>query len=330
MIRVKVTTTFPREPIIRQIPGSLGIWQGCEFIVNRPVEECDFWVIYEGLLEPEATRCAPEHVIFFAGEPPGIRHYRNKFLQQFGIIITSHQDGGHPCVRHHHQSQPWHVGFDKQTGLTNKTYDDLQSIKSFRKPKLLSVVCSSKAISAGHRLRLRFLEALKAHFGSDMDVYGTGFNAIADKWDAVFPYKYHVAMENTRVPHYFTEKITDSYLGWAYPLYYGCPNLGEYFPPESFRQFDISEPKKALKIIDDAISGNTYDDSQEHLRVARELVLEKYNLFAAIASLVHEYGSDSKAREIRLLPEVAFNPPASFLYRALIRPRAWLKRFAAK
>jgi hypothetical protein len=330
MIRVKVTTTFPEWPIIRQTPGCLGTWQDCEFIVDRPVEECDFWVIYEGLLAPETALCAVDRVIFLAGEPPDIKRYQNEFLQQFGIIITCDQDMVHPCVRYHHQAQPWHVGVNRQTGLVTKTYDDLHSIKEFAKTKMLSVVCSSKAVSEGHRRRLRFLEVLKAHFGPDMDVYGRGFSEIPDKWDAVFPYKYHVAMENSRVPHYFTEKLTDSYLGGAYPLYYGCPNLGDYFPPDSFSEFDVNDPKKALHIIDKTVSGNTYERSREHLSAARELTLDKHNLFAMIASQVREYGSLSKPREIKLLPESAFTPPVSFLDKALRGPKALLKRFAAR
>jgi hypothetical protein len=324
-----MTTTFPEWPLLRQTPRSRGIWQDCEFIVDQPVEECDFWVIYEGLYAPEITRCAPERIIFFAGEPPGIRRYPNKFLQQFGLVITSHLDTIHPCVRQYHQAQPWHAGVDRQTGLVTKTYDDLHNIKSFAKTKVLSVVCSSKATNEGHRRRLHFLKILKAHFGSEIDVYGRGFNEIPDKWDAIFPYKYHLAMENSRVPNYFTEKLTDAYLGGAYPLYYGCVNIGDYFPNGSFTELDIRDPKKALKVIDRTISNNNYERNQEQLQFARELVLDKHNLFPLITNLVHEYGTPSRCGKIQLLPEVAFIPLATYLYRAL-SPRNWLRRFSTK
>lgn len=373
MIRVKVTTTFPEWPFIRQTPGSLGTWQDCDFIINRHVDECDFWVVYDGLLAPETSRCAGERIIFMAGEPPDVKRYRNEFLQQFGIIITSDQDVDHHCVLHHQQAQPWHLGINRETGLISKTYDELRSITEFPKTKLLSVVCSSKAISEGHRRRLGFLEALKVHFGSEMDMYGRGFDEIADKWDAIFPYKYHIAIENSRVPDYFTEKLTDTYLGGAYPLYCGCPNLQNYFPPDSFTEFDVSTPKKALKIIGEAVSGNTYERAQDQIRVAREVVLDTHNFFAMIARLVREYNPVSEqpfrktastarnrlagglegkmvspsiltgcraasspvshvvsdTREIELLPEIAFVPPASFLDRALSRLKAWRARFVA-
>ena len=42
-----------------------------------------------------------------------------------------------------------------------------------------------------------------------MHVYGYGFNEIADKRDALVPYKYHLAIENG-VPHYWTEKTCRS------------------------------------------------------------------------------------------------------------------------
>jgi hypothetical protein len=41
-------------------------------------------------------------------------------------------------------------------------------------------------------------------------------------------------LENSQSPHYWTEKLTDAYLGWAFPLYVGCPNVGDYFAKESF------------------------------------------------------------------------------------------------
>ena len=40
---------------------------------------------------------------------------------------------------------------------------------------------------------------------------------------------FHVAIENVRQPHYFTEKLLDCFLTNTMPIYWGCPNIGAYF-----------------------------------------------------------------------------------------------------
>ena len=42
-------------------------------------------------------------------------------------------------------------------------------------------------------------------------------------------YQYSIAIENSRQTHYFTEKLLDCLLTKTIPIYYGCPNIAEYF-----------------------------------------------------------------------------------------------------
>jgi len=101
---------------------------------------------------------------------------------------------------------------------------------SLPKSKLMSVITSSKDFTEGHQKRLNFVRRLKDYFGEDIDVFGRGIREVDDKWDAISPYKYHIALENSVYPHYWTEKLGDVYLSGAYPIYYGCLNLEDYFP----------------------------------------------------------------------------------------------------
>ena len=43
------------------------------------------------------------------------------------------------------------------------------------------MISSNKAFTDGHRQRLKFVEALKEHFGENIDVFGRGINSFADK-----------------------------------------------------------------------------------------------------------------------------------------------------
>ena len=127
---------------------------------------------------------------------------------------------------------------------------------------------------------------LQDHFGSSIDVFGRGIRDIEDKWDAIAEYKYHIAIENSSYDDYWTEKLSDCYLAGAYPFYYGCPNLYEYFPLGSFTKIDIDEPEKAISTIESVINSNTYEASTQALSSAKNLVLDKHNLFAMLSEFI--------------------------------------------
>ncbi|MDD3271018.1 MAG: hypothetical protein PHR04_02810, partial [Syntrophomonadaceae bacterium] len=68
MIKVKLSTDFPYEPIIRQTPGRRGIWDECQFYINSPVNDCDYWVVYNEVSEPETAYCPRQNTILITGE----------------------------------------------------------------------------------------------------------------------------------------------------------------------------------------------------------------------------------------------------------------------
>ncbi|NLW90455.1 MAG: transferase [Syntrophomonadaceae bacterium] len=295
MIRIKLSTDFPYEPIKRQTPNSSGRWGDFEFIINQDVSECDYWVVYNDLLRPETTSCPPQNTIFITAEPPGIRGYKTEFIRQFARVITFHQNLNHPRVTMNQPGLNWHAGrvltdIEQRQSIVNKTYDDFKNMYYFDKSKLLSVVTSSKTHTPGHRKRLELVERLKQHFGDRIDVYGKGVREIEDKWDALADYKYHIALENSYLPHYWTEKLADSYLAGAYPIYYGCPNLRDYFSPNAFTRIDVNNPEVAIATIENCIASNKYENSLEAIRAARNQVLDEYNMFPMIVKLLKKGG----------------------------------------
>jgi hypothetical protein len=312
---IKLSHPFKSQYLIRQTPGSSGIWGGYEFHINQEIEYCDYWVVYEGLNNEDQTHCAPENTIIITGEPPSIKKYNSRFISQFSTVITCHTDLNHPHVILSQQSQPWHIGIlrdpHKESVIT-LSLDDLQNCRRDNKDKLISVICSDKSATRGHRQRLRFVNQLKEHFEDSLDVYGRGFNPIPDKWDAIYPYKYHIALENCSIPNYWTEKLADAFLGLSYPIYYGCSNAASYFPAKSFSSIDIECPGDAISTIENLIADNTYEKSERYLLEAKALVLNKYNIFPMVAALCNELGSYSKTIEnVKIKPESAFISPIS-------------------
>jgi hypothetical protein len=52
---------------------------------------------------------------------------------------------------------------------------------------------------------------------------------VDDKRDCMFSSMFHLAIENSREEDYFTEKLVDCFWTNTVPIYWGCPNIGEYF-----------------------------------------------------------------------------------------------------
>jgi hypothetical protein len=247
-------------------------------------------VVCEGLTKNEKAVCPRENTILIPHEPPEIKQYPRHFVNQFGAVITFRRDIEHTRLFINQPGLPWHVGRRQRNHVNiafSKDYDELMSIRSFQKDKLISVISSAKAASPGHRRRLKFVHLLKEHFGDQIDVFGRGIEEIEDKWDALARYRYHVALENSALEDYWTEKLGDAYLAGCYPLYYGCPNITDYFDTSSLTKIDIVHPEKALSTIETCIEQARYEQSKEFIQEARNAVLNRYNLFAVICEYVN-------------------------------------------
>jgi len=309
MIRIKLTTSFPEWPLLRQTHQSLGIWNNCHFFLNKDIDECDFWVVYEGLLTIEKTKCPYNYTTFITGEPPSIKKYNPDFLNQFGTIITFRRDIEHPHIIYTQTALPWHIG-RRVRGTVNisfsKNFDELESLSNFQKNKLISVISSNKQFTEAQRKRIEFLISLREYFGSSIDIFGRGINNIEDKWDAIAPYKYHVVMENGVYLDYFTEKLSDTFLAGAYPFYYGAPNIFDYFPEKALSIIDIQQPEKACEIIQRTINEGLYERALPEIMRARKLVLKRYNLFPMLCDLIDKYPLISPKTDISLIPEFYF------------------------
>ena len=288
LINVKLTVSS--WPIIRQTPGQSGIWGNCRFFCNTGVESCDYWFVQEALdTKKESTLCPKEHTVLITCEPPTLKTYKPEFLKQFSAVITCHPDIDHGNPIFGQPGLPWHIGRRQKNHVNisfSKDYDELKSMTSIPKTKLLSVVSSAKIMSEGHRKRLEFARRLKTHFGDKIDLFGRGLDEIEDKWDALANYQYHVAIENSMVKDYWTEKISDAFLAGCHPIYHGCPNITDYFPAGSLTSIDINDPEKAIAVIEACIARKSYESSLPLIWEARRMVLDRYNLFPLIADYI--------------------------------------------
>ena len=80
------------------------------------------------------------------------------------------------------------------------------------------------------------------------------------------------------------------------PVYYGCPNAEDYFPPESFIRIDIADVDGAAETIQRAIRDKLWEKNLPAILESRRRVLEEYGPIATIVRLVNERHVASRAR----------------------------------
>lgn len=99
------------------------------------------------------------------------------------------------------------------------------------KTVLASLIASAKRDWEGHRLRHHIVDHIRSN-SLPVEVMGRGYRPFADKADGLAPYRYSVVIENLREPSYFTEKLIDALLCDTVPIYWGAPDIAEFFDPD--------------------------------------------------------------------------------------------------
>lgn len=306
------------NPWLRQFPEGKPEWNGWKFIFNAMEEDYDYLVVFDEISAPIKIRCKPQNIIHLSTEPPLIRHYSDEYLAQFAWTIRQREKKNIKGAIYHQPGLNWHIGWKPgESNLANMlNFEQLKALFDQPKTKLISVISSNIAVTPQHRARLQFAQQLKAHYGDKIDFYGRGFVTMDDKLDALKDYRFHVVLENSSYDHYFSEKLTDCILSGTYPIYYGCPNLEEYFNQKAYCRIDIFNFEEAVKQIDHAINEELDKKFRSELLVARDLTLYKYNIYPMLISLIqgiergqHGLPNNTQALHNSLLVPLAQDTP---------------------
>ena len=144
-----------------------------------------------------------------------------------------------------------------------KNPDDLVTTKS----KNLSLIASARQTYEGHRLRHEMVDWLRTS-GIDADILGRGYRQFAEKSDGLAPYRFSVIIENVREKSLFTEKLIDCLLCRTIPIYWGAPDIDEFFDASGMLICQRGSDIKA------AISGLTeagYNERLDYVEKNREI-----------------------------------------------------------
>lgn len=293
-LKIKVTTSNPELDalLLRQTAERKGAWKHCQFYVDSHVDTCDWWFVCHNsaLMQEQSEICDPNHIVFISMEP--YEQEPQSFYDQFAHVVACDLGLQHRSILRGNGLSWWagmNVDFQQGHSFSSHTQHDYDSFNLSKIPPLkgnrVSIITSSKCFFPGHQRRLAFIHRLmNSPLSSHIDLYGGGHRPIPDKLDALLSYKYHIVLENSEIPDYWTEKLADAFLGHCFPFYHGCPNINHYFPEDSYMPINIEEDS-AIAVIKEAIENNVYSERLEAISTARHLVLNNYNLFELMASI---------------------------------------------
>jgi hypothetical protein len=194
-----------------------------------------------------------------------------------------------------------HTWEDGHCGITwwlGKSYDELTGLSCPKKLYSASCVTSSK-----HERRNRFIKKI---FGrrrllglkkTQIDLFGRGHAAedygknykgeLNDngncKLDGLLPYRYSLVLENSSQKNYWTEKLADALLAWCVPVYWGCPNIDDFFEIGTVLKVDLNMKKTDINhIVTQPVSSEMLD----RIEVARGKIINEYNIWEVIRKII--------------------------------------------
>lgn len=248
----------------KMTPQSSGVWK--DLVAVTEERDADWCVVVD-----DTQRCMnPDKTLYMSAHPymAGYEGYRD--LSQKKHKLDNKETFGFG---------EWWLKYD---------YDYLSSLEPMEKFKDCCWIISNSVGGYGRERR----KELAKQLNGQIDVFGRikgvgagklgvedndGGNHTWGKEDVLAKYRYSVEVDVGLCRNYFSERIFDSLLMWCMPLVWGATNIEEYLPRDSFRYIDIYGSGKDILEISKT---NAREQSLEAIREARNLLLNKYNIFA--------------------------------------------------
>lgn len=272
-------------------PGQAGIWDDIQATLNP--KEADFFVVFGRI--PGPHECPKERTIIIGRESRywgghvglrGLDAYYGVYWHDMGNCYL-------PVY--------WTIPYD---------YDRLMGMSEpIPKTKDISTIVSDKSFMPGHVYRLAFLQEFCKQY-TGIEVYGKGGrlmpistkvfgHTITKDW-GIIDYKFGIGIENCQSPGYFCGKLIDLFLLWSIPIYWGAPDIGDYFSilksyykPGAVIVIPDGDIPKAVDHVIQQIRLIQQDENLERailneIGKARQLVLNKYQFWPTLHQMIHE------------------------------------------
>lgn len=290
MININIITAYKNNVLIHQLDADR--YFGKIHFAENSHEDIvwDYVVVFQNLNHSfDGIKYKKGGLIFIAGEPQSMEPYCNEFFRQFDYVIIPHPNKSGSNIYHTNPALNWHFGRSFAHATFKYSFCDLQVLR-VEKKKNISMMCSNKTMMPGHVKRFKFYNKLREALHGKIDFYGSGIQLVDDKADILIPYRFHICIENSNDNHYWTEKIADPILGYSIPIYCGAPNILDYFPKDSIILIDINKPEEVINTITKILANpqEEYAKRLHAIKEARELLLNKYNMFPMLENFIKE------------------------------------------
>jgi len=189
-----------------------------------------------------------------------------QFKNNFDIILTSSMEVLNSCENSEKflGVSSWILTDNNKNQINLK--QDYTNIFSTNKNFKLSNVMSKKNFLHGHQLRHKVKEIVKKQ--RNFELFFPESIPTNQKYKLFEDTMFHIAIENTRNHNYISEKILDCFMSYTLPIYWGCPNIGDYFNTEGIILFENEEQLE--NILDNL------DENQYKKRI--DAIIENYNI----------------------------------------------------
>jgi len=157
-------------------------------------------------------------------------------------------------------------------------------IKIHSKSKNVSIISSHKNEHSGHKLRHEIISKFKQKIDF---VCGRGYKEISNKIEALKDYRYSLIVENFRINHYFSEKLTDCFSTGTVPIYWGCESITNFFNDRGMIVFTkIDELNDILNTIGPSDYDNRMPAITENFEKCKSFQVCENNILASIQKVI--------------------------------------------
>lgn len=140
------------------------------------------------------------------------------------------------------------------------------------KRKMVSLIASEKNFLEGHKLRHNVVKEIKQK-SLNVDIMGRKYQPIKETSEGLLNYHYSVIIENSKQESYFSEKIIDALICETIPIYWGAPNIGNFFNLGGIIQCtSLQEIVNAIKTV----SLESYNNRKEYILQNKLIVQRDY------------------------------------------------------
>jgi hypothetical protein len=215
-------------------------------------------------------------VLVYCGEPDCVLNITQNVINNqnnFDLILSWKEDVLNTCKN----SEKFLFG-----GKTI-TEDKL----NLNKKNQITYLTSNKNFTEGHNFRQKIFNFFDEHdFDGDYEISIYKSPPRIDKEIIFNNAKFSIVVENGREKNYFSEKLIDCLSSKTIPIYWGCPNIFEYFPEGNIITFNsINELTDIISNLDKNYYEINYDMVEENYLLSKPY----WNYYQRIQDKIKEY-----------------------------------------